>query len=67
MGKMFLTALNVDSDMYAKGAELREGITFCDGSVFPQSYKVPFLFSANGRCTDKKEFIEEIWYMVFRW
>lgn len=63
MGVDVLTALNVDSDMYAKGAELREDVTFCDGSPFG-SYKVPFLFSANGR-EYNKEFIEKsgIWFL----
>ncbi|WP_339120571.1 type I restriction-modification system endonuclease [Fusobacterium nucleatum] len=42
------TALNVDSRIYAKGVEIFENVKFCDGSPFGE-YKVPFLFSSNGR------------------
>jgi type I restriction enzyme ecoKI R protein len=46
------TALNVDSRMYAKGVEIFDNIKFCDGSPFGE-YKVPFLFSSNGRGYNK--------------
>ena len=46
------TALNVDSRIYAKGVEIFENVKFCDGSPFGE-YKVPFLFSSNGRGYNK--------------
>jgi len=46
------TALNVDSRIYAKGAEIFENAKLCDGSPFGE-YKVPFLFSSNGRGYNK--------------
>ncbi|WP_339004055.1 type I restriction-modification system endonuclease [Fusobacterium polymorphum] len=46
------TALNVDSRIYAKGVEIFDNIKFCDGSPFGE-YKVPFLFSSNGRGYNK--------------
>lgn len=46
------TALNVDSCIYAKGVEIFENVKFCDGSPFGE-YKVPFLFSSNGRGYNK--------------
>jgi len=46
------TALNMDSRMYAKGVEIFENAKFCDGSPFGE-YKVPFLFSSNGRGYNK--------------
>ena len=45
-------ALNVDSRIYAKGVEIFDNIKFCDGSPFGE-YKVPFLFSSNGRGYNK--------------
>lgn len=42
------TALNADSKIYAKGVEIFENVKTCDGSPFGE-YKVPFLFSSNGR------------------
>lgn len=46
------TALNVDSRIYAKGVEIFENVKFCDSSPFGE-YKVPFLFSSNGRGYNK--------------
>ena len=46
------TALNVDSRIYAKGVEIFENVKFCDGSPFGE-YKLPFLFSSNGRGYNK--------------
>ena len=46
------TALNVDSRIYAKGVEIFENVKFCNGSPFGE-YKVPFLFSSNGRGYNK--------------
>ena len=46
------TALNVDSRIYAKGVEIFENVKFCDGAPFGE-YKVPFLFSSNGRGYNK--------------
>ncbi|WP_373077462.1 type I restriction-modification system endonuclease [Fusobacterium varium] len=63
MGVDVLTALNADSSMYAKGAELREEISFCEGAPFGK-YKVPFMFSSNGRAYNR-DLIEKsgIWFL----
>ena len=60
------TALNVDSRIYAKGVEIFENAQFCDGSPF-REYKVPFLFSSNGR-EYNKELPEKsgIWFLDAR-
>lgn len=46
------TALNVDSRIYAKGVEAFENVKLCDEAPFGE-YRVPFLFSSNGRGYNK--------------
>ena len=51
--KDVLTALMRDSRIYSKGAQILGEAEFCKDTPYEDGYKVPFMFSSNGRGYNK--------------